>query len=195
MKLIVLYLLAVCCYSLANTSQQTIEQRKLREILKDLNGVQKSLQHSEMMLNTPQNIGDHCSVSALKCFQEELEDHFNMSKSEDRTQKRFFRSLGRQSKRISSLQHNTILKPHFFHPFQVSAVKLGEQGSAASNCTKCNEYPKENVAQFFEKMKSLIQMVSAIFSADLKNKQTKKKKVKIFEYFAIFFIVTLGKGG
>ncbi|XP_042275628.1 interleukin-15-like [Thunnus maccoyii] len=141
MKLIVLYLLAVCCYSLANTSQQTIEQRKLKEILKDLNGVQRSLQHSTMMLNTPQNIGDHCSVSALECFQEELEDHFNMSKSEDRTQKKFFRSLGRQ--------------------ITVSAVKLGEQGSAASNCTKCNEYPKENVAQFFEKMKSLIQMALA----------------------------------
>nr|UOV22688.1 interleukin 21 [Oostethus manadensis] len=69
----------------------TLERRKLVEVLEQLNQVQDSLQHRQLLVNTPpRNIEDCCCLSALRCFRANLQVRFNVT---ERKQKKFYRSL------------------------------------------------------------------------------------------------------
>ncbi|XP_071314302.1 interleukin-21 [Trachinotus anak] len=143
MKLVVLCLFAVCCYSLANTTtangpNEIILRRKLEEVLRQLNEVRENLQHEEKMLNTPpENIEDCCCVSALRCFRDNLKVHFNDT---ERKQRKLFKSL--QS------------------PLTERGLAFCESGNntvSQSSCQGCESHPKAKVQDFFNRLESLIQ--------------------------------------
>nr|UXX34737.1 interleukin-21 protein [Channa argus] len=145
MKLVLLCVFAVCCGSLANpiTNVATkIQRRKLQEVLRQLNEV-KSLQHNETMLSAPpENIEDCCCLSALQCFQRNLNEHFNMA---EKKQQKLHRSLTSQI-----------------------TVKGLEFCSPGTNfiCQNCSSHPKVSVQEFFNRLESLIQRAIVRLSMD-----------------------------
>uniref|UniRef100_A0A3B4TVY4 Interleukin 21 n=1 Tax=Seriola dumerili TaxID=41447 RepID=A0A3B4TVY4_SERDU len=96
MKLVLLCLFAVCCYSLAQTTTTTngpntsLQKRKLEEALRQLNEVKRRQQHYEEMLNAPENIEDCCCLSALQCFKANMQVHFNVTEGKE---KKLYNSL------------------------------------------------------------------------------------------------------
>ncbi|GAA6222006.1 interleukin-21-like isoform X1 [Lates japonicus] len=133
MKLVVLCLFAVYCFSLANTTPLT--RRKLEEVLRQLSEVKESLQHSDKMLSAPpENIEDCCCLSALSCFRANLNLHFNIT---EKKQKKLYKSLN------SSITERGL---NFCNP-----------GSDTATCQDCDLHPKVNVQEFFKSLESLIQ--------------------------------------
>ncbi|XP_068448037.1 interleukin-21 [Clinocottus analis] len=93
MKLLVFCLFAVWFGSLAGVSTHSnkTSQRKLQEVWRQLDIVKQSLQHGEKMMSTPPlSVEDSCCLSALRCFQKNLREHFNMA---ERTQRKLHKSL------------------------------------------------------------------------------------------------------
>ncbi|XP_045885712.1 interleukin-21 [Micropterus dolomieu] len=137
MKLVVLCLFAVCCFSLANTSTN-ITERKLQEVLRQLKDVRLSLQQHDqnMTLNTPpRNIEDCCCLSALQCFRANLQVKFNAA---DRKTNKLYRSLS--------------------NPITERGLNFCNSGNVMSTCQDCDSHPKENATEFFNRLESLIQM-------------------------------------
>nr|AVV62031.1 interleukin 21 isoform X2 [Paralichthys olivaceus] len=76
MKLVVLFLVAVCCCALGIGAN--IEQNQLDEVLKILDAVKREqLNNTKKLSSPPNDIEEHCCPSALKCFQVNLKGHFN----------------------------------------------------------------------------------------------------------------------
>ncbi|XP_051277278.1 interleukin-21 [Dicentrarchus labrax] len=137
MKLLVFCLFAVCCCSLANsTSNRILQRKKLQEILKQLKDVRQSLQmqQNDQMLNTPENIGDCCSLSALECFRANLQVKFNMT---NKKHIKFYRSL-----------NNTIT---------VQGLDFCNSPNGKSTCPDCLSHPMKNANEFFNGLMTLIQ--------------------------------------
>nr|XP_057908994.1 interleukin-21 [Doryrhamphus excisus] len=129
-------LLALCyCFSLAGGTDMTLERRKLVEVLQQLGEVQDSLQHRELLVNTPpRNIEDCCCLSALRCFRANLQVQFNVT---ERKQEKFYRSLK--------------------HPITERGLDFCRSGKAVPNCKTCESHPKENAQEFVNRLRSLIQ--------------------------------------
>ncbi|XP_070769880.1 interleukin-21 [Enoplosus armatus] len=148
MKLVVFCIFAVCCSSLANSStNQSNRQvlRKLREVLNQLDDVKATLQHNEQKLNTPpQNIGDCCCLSALQCFRANLQVQFNVT--ERKQTNKLYRSLK------SSITER--------------GLDFCNSGNVQSTCQDCDLHPKENVEEFFNRLKSFIQKAITRLSMD-----------------------------
>ncbi|KAM9849637.1 interleukin-21-like [Aulostomus maculatus] len=136
MKLLLLCLLAACCSPLARTATQgTLEERKLKEILMQLNDVKEILQHSEQMVNTPpQNTEDGCCLSALRCFRANLQVNFNVT---ERNQGKLYKSLK--------------------HPITERGLDFCRSGNGESTCKTCESHPKATAKEFFNRLESLIQ--------------------------------------
>uniref|UniRef100_A0A8C2ZEI9 Interleukin-21 n=1 Tax=Cyclopterus lumpus TaxID=8103 RepID=A0A8C2ZEI9_CYCLU len=142
MKLVVFCLFAVWCGSLVGASPRPNDrtlQRKLTEVLRQLNSVRRSLQHGEKMLSTPPlSVEDCCCLSALQCFQENLHVQFNVT---ERTQGKLYKSLkspitcGRAEVNFSCVLHVSL----------------------QATCQDCDSHPKENAREFFNRLESLIQ--------------------------------------
>ncbi|XP_061644058.1 interleukin-21 isoform X1 [Phyllopteryx taeniolatus] len=135
MKLVLLCLLAVCCSSLASATDMTLERRKLVEVLRQLGDVKDSLQHGELLVNTPpQNIEDCCCLSALRCFRASLHVQFNLT---ERRQNKLYRSLK--------------------HPITERGLDLCKSGNAVATCATCDSHPKTTAREFVNRLESLIQ--------------------------------------
>ncbi|XP_039976342.1 interleukin-21 isoform X2 [Xiphias gladius] len=138
MKLVVLCLFAVCCWSLANTTTTEGptrgQTRKLQEVLRQLNDVRESLQNDTMLNAPPENIEDCCSLTALECFRSSLQAHFVT------TQKKM-------SKLIKSLRNS----------LTVNALNFCTQGNVEPTCSECGSDGEVNVQEFFNRLKSFIQ--------------------------------------
>uniref|UniRef100_A0A3Q3M6J7 Uncharacterized protein n=1 Tax=Mastacembelus armatus TaxID=205130 RepID=A0A3Q3M6J7_9TELE len=160
MKLVLLFLFAVCFCSLGNTTTNrgVLVQKKLEEVLRQVNDVKESL---EMMVNSPpQNIEDCCCLSALKCFQANLQVHFNITER-------------KQSKLNKSLRHR----------LTESGLNFCNSGmtvlfSLQSTCQDCTSHPKVNVNEFLNRLESLIQR-SRITEASLENNRQKTENYPI----------------
>ncbi|KAM8732973.1 interleukin-21 [Acanthopagrus latus] len=140
MKLVVFCLFAVYCCSLASTAtretDRTLQRKKLQEVLKQLNAVKVSLQQSEKLLYTPpRNIEDCCCLSALKCFQANLEVSFNVKEGR---QRQLFRSLK--------------------HPLTERGLNFCSSPNVNSTCQECVSHPRQNATEFYNRLESLIQM-------------------------------------
>uniref|UniRef100_A0A3Q3JYQ2 Interleukin n=1 Tax=Monopterus albus TaxID=43700 RepID=A0A3Q3JYQ2_MONAL len=142
MKLFVLCLFAVSCYTLINakTTDRQNQKKKLKEVLFQLDEVKRSLQNPEKMVNTPpQNIEDCCCLSALQCFRANLQVHFNVT---DKKQGKLYKSL------------------NFFNPLQENGLRFCNSGNDEPTCQDCVSHPKVNAREFFNRLESLIQRVS-----------------------------------
>ncbi|XP_040904916.1 interleukin-21 [Toxotes jaculatrix] len=132
MKLVVLCLFAVCCCSLANT---TNSRKKLEEVLRQLRDVKTSLQNDDKMLNTPpENIENCCSLKALECFRANLKLHFNIN---EKKQSKLYRSLT--------------------HTLTVNGLDFCNSGNKTLPCQHCDSHPKAPAQEFFNRLESLIQ--------------------------------------
>ncbi|XP_034399994.1 interleukin-21 [Cyclopterus lumpus] len=139
MKLVVFCLFAVWCGSLVGASPRPNDrtlQRKLTEVLRQLNSVRRSLQHGEKMLSTPPlSVEDCCCLSALQCFQENLHVQFNVT---ERTQGKLYKSLK--------------------SPITKRGLCIStKSGDVQATCQDCDSHPKENAREFFNRLESLIQ--------------------------------------
>ncbi|XP_041653303.1 interleukin-21 [Cheilinus undulatus] len=139
MKLIAFCLLAVCCYSLANTETngagRSIKSIKLQEVLNFLKETRENLQPSEQLLNTPpQDIEDCCCLPALECFRKNLLEQLSGAEGERR-------------KLLKSLRH----------PLTASGLNFCTSANNQTTCQSCDSHPKQNVATFFNRMETLIQ--------------------------------------
>ncbi|XP_035524676.1 interleukin-21 [Morone saxatilis] len=139
MKLLVFCLFAVCCCSLANSSpkERTLQRKKLQEILIQLNDVRQSLQNDkqQQMLNTPENIEDCCSLSALRCFRANLHVKFNMT---EKKHSKFHRSLS--------------------NPITEKGLDFCNSPNGKSTCPDCLSHPMTDATEFFNRLETLIQM-------------------------------------
>ncbi|XP_022616105.1 interleukin-21 [Seriola dumerili] len=140
MKLVLLCLFAVCCYSLAQTTTTTngpntsLQKRKLEEALRQLNEVKRRQQHYEEMLNAPENIEDCCCLSALQCFKANMQVHFNVTE-------------GKEKKLYNSLKNH----------LTVRSLDFCNSGNDTPTCQNCYLHPKVKAQEFFNRLESLIQ--------------------------------------
>ncbi|XP_034037328.1 interleukin-21 isoform X2 [Thalassophryne amazonica] len=96
----------------------------------------QSLQHNEVLLNTPpQNIQDCCCVSALRCFHKNLK-YLN----------------------VAERQVHVKLQKSLKHSLTERGLDFCNQGKAESTtCQNCTTYPKANSKEFVIRLESLIQ--------------------------------------
>ncbi|XP_069388203.1 interleukin-21-like isoform X2 [Paralichthys olivaceus] len=133
MKLVVLFLVAVCCCALGIGAN--IEQNQLDEVLKILDAVKREqLNNTKKLSSPPNDIEEHCCPSALKCFQVNLKGHFNA------TNKNIFR-LEKSLRKI-----DTIFSRNF-----------SNSGNNTTTCHACNSHPEVSVQEFLNRLRSLIE--------------------------------------
>ncbi|XP_061103136.1 interleukin-21 [Conger conger] len=115
-------------------------QLKLEEMQKDLENLNKSVQHHGLMLNTPQteDIKECCTGHAMLCFGEKL-DALDSQKS---TKKLLGRSL---QKRI----------------IRESVNDCSEDDTKSANCPACDSYPLRDSRTFVQALKTLLQQCTA----------------------------------
>ncbi|CAJ1059143.1 interleukin-21 [Xyrichtys novacula] len=134
MKLIVFCLFAFCCYPLAssvtNGFGRSQESRKLEEVLSDLKKFKDSLQNSQQLVYTPQNIEDCCCLSALQCFRDNLPD-------------------GAGKKRVK-------LYRSLKDPLTVKGLNFCDSENAQTTCQACSAHPQQNATVFFNRLETLI---------------------------------------
>ncbi|XP_059202806.1 interleukin-21 [Centropristis striata] len=141
MKLVVFCLFAVCCSSLASTTERPL--RKLLEVMSELQAVRKNLKNNDTMLNIPpQNLTGCCGPSALQCFRANLNVKFGITERAPTKEGKLYRSLkmGLTERSLNFICDST---------------------NAQLNCPHCDEHPKGNVTQFFDSLESLFQKAIA----------------------------------
>ncbi|XP_029967194.1 interleukin-21 isoform X2 [Salarias fasciatus] len=139
MKLLFLCLLAALCGAWGTTTTTSNDRiqdlRKLREVLKELRTVNRSLQNSEQMLSIPpQDLEDCCCVSALQCYRDSMKVHLNVTES-------------KQKKLYNSLKHS----------YTIRSLNFCNSGNTATTVPACDSYPKEKARDFLKRLESLIQ--------------------------------------
>ncbi|XP_060934932.1 interleukin-21 [Limanda limanda] len=147
MKLVVLFLAAVCCCccSLGSAGEKEDQKYKLQEVrsqlgqVKKLEQVKKMMQNETMLNSPPHDVEDCCYLSALQCFHDNLEVHFNGTRG---IQRKPLRSLRRSLK----------------NPLTKKAVEhCPPEKKTTTTCHECNSQPKVNVTVFLDRLESLIQ--------------------------------------
>uniref|UniRef100_A0A3B4TWV1 Interleukin 21 n=1 Tax=Seriola dumerili TaxID=41447 RepID=A0A3B4TWV1_SERDU len=149
MKLVLLCLFAVCCYSLAQTTTTTngpntsLQKRKLEEALRQLNEVKRRQQVGSYTFTFSQlcPFTDCCCLSALQCFKANMQVHFNVTE-------------GKEKKLYNSLKnHLTVSK----------LLDFCNSGNDTPTCQNCYLHPKVKAQEFFNRLESLIQRVRVFF--------------------------------
>ncbi|KAJ0049735.1 hypothetical protein NL108_000591 [Boleophthalmus pectinirostris] len=138
MKLLLLSLFTVvCCVWVNATVEDQIGRHRLDELLVYLRAVKKNMQNGDNLVSTPpQDVQDHCCLTALECFGTTLHLQFNAA------------HVKHVRKLIRGLRSRTTEK----------TMSFCHSNTTLPNCQdSCNMHPKKSANEFLQKLESLIQ--------------------------------------
>ncbi|KAG7461985.1 hypothetical protein MATL_G00197050 [Megalops atlanticus] len=115
-----------------------LDQRtlKLTEVMKELNLLNRGVQHNGLRLNTPtSDVEECCALKALSCFRENLQLLPTANKRH-------------QHKLTKSLKSQMIVN---------SVNTCSQEEIQKATCPRCDSFPKRDTKEFVRELESLLQ--------------------------------------
>ncbi|XP_036407692.1 interleukin-21 [Megalops cyprinoides] len=133
--------LPVCCLlaiALSSVMCAVLDQRilKLTEVMKELNLLNRGVQHNGLRLSTPtSDVEECCALKALSCFRENLQLLPAANKRH-------------QHKLTKSLKSQMIVN---------SVNTCSQEETQNATCPRCDSFPKRDSREFVRELESLLQ--------------------------------------